>query len=118
MTRADEAQPITADKSHDLFSAEPVKEDPIKAAEAKLASLLSQPDADDFDWNKDASTVLEEQPATAVYLNNREHVVIRQRALPYGDENSFVHIAPQKKMTPIDALYDLAGVASGGKKRR
>ena len=72
--------------------------------------------ANDFDWYKDNSIVLEEQPATAVYTNNRNAIVIRQRA-PYPDEDMFVFIGPHNLMTLIDRLCDMAGIPSAGKRR-
>ncbi len=110
MTLLNIGQPTTADKSNDLFPAEPT-------VEAGLAAIIEKhtEQVDDFDWSGDGSIVVEEQPSIAIYLNNRNHVVIRQRAY---EEDSFVTIAPQNLMAVIDQLCDMAGVASVGKRRR
>ena len=75
MTLLTIGQPTTADKSNDLFPAEPT-------VEARLAAIIEKhtEQVDDFDWSGDGSIVVEEQPSIAIYLNNRNHVVIRQRA--------------------------------------
>jgi hypothetical protein len=79
-----------------------------------IAAPLEVPD--DFDWFKDDSIILEEQPVTAVYTNSRNAVVIRQRAA-YPDEDMFVFIAPRNLMTLIDRLCEFAGIPSAGKRR-
>jgi hypothetical protein len=70
----------------------------------------------DFDWFKDDSIILEEQPVTAVYSKSRNAIVIRQRGT-YPDEDMFVFIAPHNLMTLIDRLCDMAGIPSAGKRR-
>jgi len=56
----------------------------------KLQPLASPPEPDeDFDWNTDDSVIITEQPATALYWNSREQLVIRQRGWP--DDDSFVY---------------------------
>jgi hypothetical protein len=62
--------------------------------------------------------VVEEQPSIAIFLNIRNHVVIRQRGYCRDDEDELVTIAPQNLMAVIDRLCDMAGVASAGKRRR
>ncbi len=84
----------------------------------QLAAVPEAPPPDDFDWVKDDSIVVEEQPSIAIYLNNRNHVVIRQRCYCSDDEDEFVTIAPQNLMAVIDQLCGMAGIASVGKKRR
>jgi hypothetical protein len=74
-----------------------------EAAAAKLAAH------DRFDWFKDDSIVLEEQLPTAIYFNERNHLVIRQRA-EYRDEDAFIYIAPQNLAEFIDRLTDVVGV--------
>jgi hypothetical protein len=58
MTSANVAQPMTADKSDDLFPAEP-------SVEARIAAIIEK-HADDFDWSGDDSIVVEEQPSIAI----------------------------------------------------
>ena len=46
------------------------------------------PSHSDFDWSTDGSVIIAEQPETALYWNDREQLVIRQRRWPNDD--SFV----------------------------
>lgn len=58
-------------------------------------------DSVDFDWSQAADDLL--QPTTAaiaVYFNPRGEVVIRQQALEYGEEDSFVYL-PFNKVRPL-----------------
>ena len=90
------------------------------ATQAKLLAALIEkhPDpADDFDWFKDDSIVLEEQSAIAVYTNPRDAIVIRQRAT-FPEIDMFVFIAPHNLMTLIDRLCDMAGIPSAGKRHK
>jgi hypothetical protein len=68
---------------------------------------------DRFDWFKDDSIVLEEQLPTAIYFNERNHLVIRQRA-EYRDEDAFIYIAPQNIAEFVDRLTDVVGIPSVG----
>ena len=98
--------------------ATPIAEPVSVETRAKLAALIekhSEP-ADDFDWFKDDSIVLEEQPAIAVYTNPRNAIVIRQRAT-FPEDDMFVFIATHNLMTLIDRLCDMAGIPSAGKRR-
>jgi hypothetical protein len=89
--------------------------DLIEPAEVKLAALIEKQSSDDFDWIKDDSIVVEEQPAIAVCTNNRNHIVIRQ-AGGY-DKDSFVIIAPHNMAAFIDRLCEMAGIPGVGKRR-
>jgi hypothetical protein len=58
----------------------------------------------DFDWVKDkADIVLPEQPATAVYLNLRGDVVIRQ-ARDYGEDDDLITVRPENIPALISGL--------------
>lgn len=87
------------------------------SVETKIATI-TEPSADAFDWSRDDSIVVEEQPSIAIFLNSRNHVVIRQRGYSSEDEDEFVTIAPQNLMAVIDRLCDLAGIPSVGKRRK
>ncbi|MCC6948849.1 MAG: hypothetical protein IT539_13860 [Bradyrhizobiaceae bacterium] len=63
----------------------------------------------DFDWSEDDSVVLKEQPATAVYINPKGCIVIRQEQGPMDDEDSFVFIAPENIERLIVELQHLDG---------
>jgi len=66
--------------------------------------------SEDFDWNKDDSVILHEQPATAVYFNKEGSLVIRQRRWP--DDDSFIYIAESSIADFLDRLTDACGVPS------
>jgi hypothetical protein len=71
----------------------------------------------EFDWFKDESVILEEQLPVAVYFNERDHLVIRQRDPWHGDEDTFIYIAPQNIDAFIDKLTDVVGIPSAGKRK-
>ncbi len=63
--------------------------------------------------------MLKEQPATAIYRNRENSVIIRQQAAWDRDEDSFVFITEQNAMAFLDQLCDLMGIAEfGGPKPR
>jgi hypothetical protein len=74
---------------------------PIALAEA--AKPTWQPDtspspavgSDKFDWADDKDIIVRAQPALAIYENPNGHVVIRQEAREYEDEDPFITIAPE-----------------------
>jgi hypothetical protein len=68
-----------------------------------------------FDWFKDASVIVPEQQAVAVYRNQQGDIVIRQERSWSQDDDSFVVIHPDNLMRVIDRLCDLAGIGSAGK---
>ena len=84
-----------------------------EAAEAKLAAILAKQEEERFDWITDDSVIVEKQLPIAIYLNRRNHVVIRQEA-EYPDEDSVVIIAPQNIREFIIKLCDVAGIPSVG----
>jgi hypothetical protein len=92
--------------------------DPVKAAteacEARIATLLGKQPEEQFDWIKDDSIILEKQLPIAIYLNRRDHVVIRQEGNA-DEEDAFVIIAPQNIQEFIDRLCDVAGVPALGR---
>jgi MYM-type Zinc finger with FCS sequence motif len=74
------------------------------------------PEAKDFDWNtNDASIILREQPATAIYFNKEGSLVIRQHRWP--DHDAFIYIADASINDFLDKLTDICGVPSVGKPR-
>ena len=88
-----------------------------EAAEAQIASILeSRSRREDFDWFTDESIVLEEQLPVAIYFNKRNHLVIRQRAGGWDqDEDTVIFIAPQNIAEFIDKLCDVVGIPSVGR---
>jgi hypothetical protein len=80
--------------------------------------VVRRDDPDHFDWIHDESIVLKEQPATAIYRNRENSVIIRQQAAWDRDEDSFVFITEQNAMAFLDQLCDLMGIAEfGGPKK-
>lgn len=62
---------------------------------------MSNPEDDDFRWTVDnASVVLWEQPATAVYRNSRSQIVVRQERDAQTEDDPYVVIAVHN----VDAL--------------
>jgi hypothetical protein len=89
----------------------------LSSASTQLELIPAAEDLPEFDWNgPNDSIVLQEQPETAIYLNPKDVIVIRQRASAWDEEDSFVYIAPHNLMTLIDRLCDLAGVPEVGKR--
>lgn len=72
----------------------------------------NNPDA--FDWLENASVIVPEQAAIAVYLNPRGDYVIRQERSWCEDEDHVVCVRPENLMALIDRLCDLAGIPSAG----
>lgn len=68
----------------------------------------------EFDWNTDSSVVLNERPATAVYFNNAQDLVIRQKQ-PWDSEDAFVYIPRDAINEFLDRLTDACGIPSVGK---
>jgi len=61
--------------------------------EAKVAGASRPEDPSDFKWSKDESVIIRQQRATAVYVNTRGEIVIRQEMDWDEDEDTFVFIA-------------------------
>jgi hypothetical protein len=70
---------------------------------------------DDFDWAHDDSVVLRHQPGVAVYINQRDDLVIRQEGQYHPDEDVFIYISPNNIQDFIDKLTDICGIPSVGK---
>ena len=85
-----------------------------EAAEAKLAAIQAKYEEERFDWITDDSVIVEKQLPIAIYLNRRNHVVIRQEADGYSEEDTVILIAPQNIMQFINKLCDVAGIPSVG----
>jgi hypothetical protein len=66
----------------------------------------------DFDWVENADIVVQEQRATAVYINPKGHVVIRQERSWCEEEDPFIVIKPENLMPLIDRLCEIAGIGS------
>jgi len=86
-----------------------------EAAEAKLAAIQAKYEEERFDWFTDDSIVLERQLPVAIYFNKRNHLVIRQEADGYSDEDTVIFIAPQNIAEFIDKLCDVVGIPSVGR---
>jgi hypothetical protein len=87
-----------------------------EAAEAVLAAYLEgrrEEQEDVFDWHRDDSIALERQLSIAIYLNPRDHLVIRQEREADQDEDTFIYIAPQNIAAFIDHLCRVAGIPRG-----
>lgn len=60
----------------------------------------------DFDWSDQEDVVLPEQPATAVYVNPRGHIVIRQQD---DHEDVWIIVQPQNARRLAAAILRAAG---------
>jgi hypothetical protein len=65
---------------------------------------------DDFDWRDDPTIVLQEQPATAVYINTYGSIIVRQQMWP--DDDVHVMVRPEHAKTLADALLRAARTAA------
>lgn len=71
---------------------------------ATLQALPRAADVDGFDWESDDAVILREQRATAAYRNKAGELIIRQRAGPLDDEDSFIYIASENAVPFMEAL--------------
>lgn len=63
-----------------------------------------------FDWIKDPSVAVQNQPALAIYQNPYGHVVIRREADWHEDEDAFVTVAPENLVAVLYGMIDAAGL--------
>jgi hypothetical protein len=78
-------------------------------AEAEPPALEAQEDFE-FDWfSADDCIVLREQPATAIYVNKANALVIRQEKTWDRDEDTFVYIRPEYAINFAKYLLKVAG---------
>jgi hypothetical protein len=77
---------------------------------------LAPKDDDRFDWTHDGTAMLEEQRQVAIYIGERGHLVIRQRAdWPTERDDTVILISPQNVIEFVDKLTDVAGIPSLGR---
>ena len=62
--------------------------------------------SDDFDWRDDSAVVLQEQPATAVYVNTYGSIIVRQHMWP--DDDVHVMVRPEHAKTLAEAILNAA----------
>jgi hypothetical protein len=74
-----------------------------------LGTLPEQNTSDDFDWSGE-SVVIQEQPATAIYFNNDNALVIRQKATDdYQIGDPFVYIGADHIEAFLKRLFEVCG---------
>jgi hypothetical protein len=102
-------------KSHEVTDASAIELPLISPTVGPDAATL-EPDAasasDDgeFDWfDANDCIVLREQPATAIYVNKSEALVIRQEKSWDRDEDSFIYIRPEYAIGFAKRLLKVAG---------
>jgi hypothetical protein len=84
--------------------------DAIQPAKLETATAATAPDdSGEFDWSSSTAIVLREQPATAVYLNPADDVVIRQLAAWDREEDSFVYVRPEHAVKLCKQILKVAG---------
>jgi hypothetical protein len=64
---------------------------PIVAGAVEPATIGGRADPDAFDWSEDKSVIFGYQPATAVYRNKFDAIVIRQEGTD-GEDDQFVFL--------------------------
>jgi hypothetical protein len=67
---------------------------------------------DDFDWRDGPAIVLQEQPATAVYINTYGSIIVLQHMWP--DDDVHVMVRPEHAKMLADALINAARLALSG----
>ena len=97
----------------DLIPEKPLPEQNLTNA-FRTGSTAPSPEPDQFDWINDDAIVLKEQPATAIYRNRDNSIVIRQQAAWDREEDTLIFITEQNVMPFLDQLCDLAGIAEFG----
>jgi hypothetical protein len=65
-------------------------------------------DDKEFSWRDDATVVLQEQPATAVYVNPSGNIVIRQNGDSMQEYHQFVFVRPENVPSLVDAILGAA----------
>ena len=76
------------------------------------AEPTAKQDFDSFDWINNESVILHEQPATAIYFNPKDELVIRQRSGDFYDDNDkFVCINAENIGTFLEKLADACGIS-------
>jgi len=83
---------------------------PIEAQ--RVLSALPAPSPAGFDWCADNSIVAREQPATAVYRNQDDAVVVRQARCLGDAADSFVVIQRNNAQAIADAILKAAGITT------
>jgi hypothetical protein len=101
-------------KDADLFE-EQVQEPDEAPAELQprpaTQPIISWPEHDGFDWASE-DVVLEQQPKTAIYIDVRGCVVVRQERW-YEDEDAIVIITRESLRTVIRRLQEIAEEEAG-----
>jgi hypothetical protein len=83
----------------------------------KMDATSADMNADAFDWAHDDSVVLRHQPGVAVYINQRDDLVIRQEGQYHPDEDVFIYISPNNIHDVIDKLCEVVGIPRVGRPR-
>jgi hypothetical protein len=83
------------------------------AQPAKATQQAPEAGQERFDWSEDDSIIVEEQLPVAVYINERDQLIIRQHTWP--DEDAVIVIAPQNIEQFIDRLVDIVGIPNVGR---
>lgn len=74
----------------------------IESAEASAGAAAAEPETE-FNWNTDDSVVLNDQPATVVYVNKAGGVVIRQERSWDQEEDSVVYLSSREAVRTVIA---------------
>lgn len=64
---------------------------------------------DDWQWDSE-DVIVQHVGAIAVYLNPKDHIVIRQESLISGEKDDFVIFPPEHARTVAKAILKAAGL--------
>ena len=84
-------------------------EDTSPSIEPNFAVADEAAGSDNFDWRSDDSIILRYQPATAVYRNACNTVVIRQEGAGYEDDQFVILRDAEAVNRLVAALHDEVG---------
>ena len=87
-----------------ILAAAPHIDPDSPALAAATAVLENEPAFDNFDWFTDASVVLQDQRATAIYRNRSNGIVIRQERTWDEESDPFMVITDENLVTFMEAL--------------
>jgi hypothetical protein len=74
-----------------------------------MTARRAMPDAHEFGWSDESAIVLNRQPRTAVYLNPRGQLVIRQEADFDETEDPYLYFSQENVIALCYGLFDAIG---------
>lgn len=103
--------PFTGDETPESGKAVLISTE-VETALARIEAKIAASQPEQFDWTKDESVILHDQPATAVYFNPEGSLVIRQEQAWDRDDDTCVFVTKQNQQAFLDRLCDALGIGS------